>query len=219
MSKLTPLIPCCIVALVLCTAEAPWAADQTLNGTWALDEEASQNLDDVAREFNRGQNERERRKEKQGFSRDEMTTNSGGNRYDKQMRATTRMIREDNRSKVWDVADNARLLLEAESIRLYESRKVAVLYGSDAKRLLTVNPAGRAYSASGTQITRDQFGRSLTYRDGEAIVIETDLVSGDRLVERFVPDSEADRMMMEIRLQEGARGPWLEFVRVFDRTN
>ena len=70
---------------------------------------------------------------------------------------------------------------------------------------------------SGRELTADSIGRSLAYLDDEAIMIETDMIAGGTVIERFELDEETDRLTVTVRLQQRARGPWLELVRFFER--
>lgn len=207
--------PTSLAVLIVVLLMTPACLANALNGTWTLDEAASDDVDEAGRAFNKELNELERERTKQKFDRDQRTR--AGNKYDEQRLATEALIREDHRSRNWDIPEDVRTLVETPSLKLYQGRKVAILYGEAAKRLLTINPAGRAFSVSGTQITRDEFGRALTYVDGEAVVVETDLTSGDRLVERFETADGGSRLVYTVRFQLAARGPWLEFQRLFDR--
>ncbi|MEQ8231756.1 MAG: hypothetical protein RLW61_15675 [Gammaproteobacteria bacterium] len=195
----------------------PLAAEEALNGTWALDEQASTALEDAAKAFNDELNEQRRNSRRQTFDRD-----SGGrsrSRFDGQVRATSEMIAEDMRSLEWGEAPLQRDILTAATLKLYVARKVAVLYDGALKRLLTINPAGRAYSVSGTEVTNDEVGRSLTYLENGQLVIETSVHGGGRMVERYRVEDGGQRLMMKAELQERRDGPWLEFEREFARAD
>ena len=51
----------------------------------------------------------------------------------------------------------------------------------------------------------------------EAVMIETAMIAGGKVIERFELEEETDRLTVTVRLQQRARGPWLEFVRYFER--
>jgi len=206
-----------LVALALVVAGLGAGAEQAdLNGTWQLDEDRSQDLAAAGRAFNDERNEQERSRRKQEFDRTS-SNNRTRNKFQAAADASEALIREDHRSNVWRVPDDATPIVEAESIRLYVSRKIAVLYDSALKRLLTINPGGRAYSVKGTEITEDALGRTLTYFDDDALVIETDFSVGGRVVERYALAEDGARCVLSLRVQEDARGPWLEFSREYTR--
>ena len=171
-----------LMALAALLSTAPAVLAGAVNGTWQLDPAASENLDEAADALNTRLNEEERSKP-QEFER--RSSASGGNRYQAQVDAVQRMIREDNRSRAWGGPPEVREMLSAETLKIYQERKVVILYDSARKRLLRINPAGRAFSYSGTETTDDELGRSLTYLDDDALVVETSVYDGSNLVERF----------------------------------
>jgi hypothetical protein len=193
------------------------AAPEAFNGTWLLDAERSQEFEEAGREFNKRLNEEERSKRKQEFERPQTASNPTRNRFQAQADAAIEMIKEDHRSNAWSVPDNAEPLIGAASIKLYVARKIAVLYDGGIRRLLTINPGGRAFSLRGSEITDDEIGRSLTYFEDEALIIETEFGVGGRLVERYSVAGDGARLVATLRVQEAARGPWLEFVREYVR--
>lgn len=202
-----------LVALVTMTSSR---ASEALNGTWMLDEERSTTLEAAGAAFNDELNEARRRNKRQTFDRSNSNSRVRG-RFDQQVAATSEMIAEDMRSIKWGDTAMQQDILNASTIKLYVARKVAVLYGSSLKRLLTINPAGRAYSVSGTEVTNDAVGRSLTYLEDGQLVIETSVHGGGRMVERFRYDAAQDRLVVKAELQERRDGPWLEFERVFEQ--
>jgi hypothetical protein len=201
--------------LVLCAAlgAAAVAHAGAVNGTWRLDAAASENLEDVADALNDRLNEKERDKP-QEFER---RSSSGGNRYQAQVDAVERMIKEDNRSRAWGGPPEVREMLNAQTLKIYQQKKVVILYDGQRKRLLRINPAGRAFSYSGTETTDDELGRSLTYLDDEALVVETQVYDGGNLVERFEVVDGGARLRMTARQRERSAGPWLELTREFTR--
>ena len=68
-------------------------------------------------------------------------------------------------------------------------------------------------------MTSDEIGRSLTYVEDGALVIETDVYNGDKLAERFALGADPDTLEVTIRLKDGNRRPWLEYQRVFRRAD
>jgi hypothetical protein len=205
-----------VLATCLVVALDADASPEQLNGTWSLDAEGSQDFETAGREMNERLNEEARSKSKQKFGRDEQSDPSG-NRFQAQASAAHRMIREDRRSYDWEVPEEAEPIVEAESIKIYLARKLAILYGDELRRLLAINPGGRVYSVRGTEYSDDEIGRSLTWIDGDALVIETGLVVGGKLVERYELDAASERLVVTVRLQQQPGAPWLEFVRRFAR--
>ena len=207
---------CLMLLLVSLLATTSSRASEVLNGTWVIDEERSTTLEAAGAVFNDELNEARRRNKRQTFDRSNSNSRARG-RFDQQVAATSEMIAEDMRSIKWGDTAMQQDILNASTIKLYVARKVAVLYGSSLKRLLTINPAGRAYSVSGTEVTNDAVGRSLTYLEDGQLVIETSVHGGGRMVERFRYDAAQERLVMKAELQERRDGPWLEFERVFEQ--
>ena len=212
------LIPVLIVfAVVLCHIPTAVAESGRINGSWMLDEESSENIADAGSKTNKEIAIVRREKNIQKFSRDEQQK-LHGSRFSRQARSVEKMIRDDTRSEIWDPPDLVRIMLEAESIKLYSARKLAVLYGTEVRRLLRMNETGRSHTVSGKELTADSIGRSLAYLDDEAIMVETDMIAGGRVIERFELEEATDRLAVTVRLQQRARGPWMEFVRYFERS-
>ncbi|MGR8920651.1 MAG: hypothetical protein ACU85V_13625 [Gammaproteobacteria bacterium] len=203
------------VLLLLSLLGAGAVSGHGLNGSWDLDEAASEDFSDAARAKSDELNAARRERKDAGFAR-ERQARSGQNRFQSQVDATERMIEEDSRSVEWASAPELRIILEAENIRLHADRKVVVLYDGEQRRLLTINPAGRAYSVSGTEITIDEVGRSLTYFEGDTLVIETAAYAGGDLVERYTA-AGADRLLQEVTRRESSDGPSVTVRREFRR--
>jgi hypothetical protein len=208
---------CWILLFVLLHTTTISHANEALNGTWAVDEELSTTLEAAGAAFNDELNEARRRNKRQTFDRSNSNSRRTRGRFDQQVAATSEMIAEDMRSIKWGDTVMQQDMLNASTIKLYIARKVAVLYGGSLKRLLTINPAGRAYSVSGTEVTNDAVGRSLTYLEDGQLVIETSVHGGGRMVERFRYDAARERLVMKAELQERRDGPWLDFERVFEQ--
>ena len=193
------------------------AADATgMNGEWVLDADVSENLKDTARKRNDALNVEWRNKRENKFSKDQHKA-KGTNRFQNQLDATERMIGEDSRSLDWSGSVEVHRILESKSIKLYRARKIAILYDGKQKRLLKVNPSGRAYSVKGTEITDDEVGSSLTYFDDDYLVIETSPPVGGQLIERYHLDDSQNQMVQELSIEERPGGPTLEFARRFNR--
>lgn len=196
------------------------AADpKSFNGTWVLDVENSQNLEDAGKERNKELMYERRLKHKQEFDRSSGTPSGKRGGMFAHAAATAEIINDDARPLPWEVTEEVEAMIEAESIKLYFARKIAILYGSERKRLLKVNTSGRSFSVSGSAVTKDEIGTSMTYVEDGSIVVETDTRWRDRMVERFALNDTAEQLSVTIRLQQVGQGPWLEYVRVFDRTN
>lgn len=201
------------MVLIAAVSIFPAQAQPPSSGTWHLDEARSEVLDDVARKFNDELNEQRRKRKKQTFDRERRPKSR--NRFQNQADATEEMIREDSRSTDWGGPEHVRNLLEASRIKLYVSSKVVVLYDDKLKRLLVTNPAGRAFSLSGTELTVDDYGRTLTFFDDEALYIETEMHEGGKFIERYSVESQSAELVQHLTLQERSGGPKMELTRYF----
>ena len=217
--RIAPLL--LAVTCVLCRAPDTHADVKSFNGTWTLNEEASQTFKEAGKVRNKELLAERRIEHKKEFDRSPGTPSGRGQTggIASHAEASMRMMREDERPPVWEATDEVAQMLEAESIKLYYARKIAILYGAERKRLLTVNPAGRSFSVKGSSITKDEIGTSLTYLEDETIVIETNTRWRDKLIERFELNDTSDHLLVTIRMQQIGQGPWLEYVRVFNRAN
>ncbi len=202
----------CVLALLLMAGAA--AATPVLNGTWQLDEEASDDVAEAGRAYAAALNEARRAAKGKQFDDNKPTSN---NRFQAQADAALEMIREDARSDDWYADPDVVAIADARSIKIYVSRRIAILYDGEHRRLLTINPSGRAFSVRGTEITDDDFGRSLSYIEDQAMVIETTLHVGGKLVERYELDGGEDRLRMTIGYRQRASSPELQLERFYRR--
>lgn len=205
-----------LLGAVLATPFRAAAGATGMNGEWVLDAGASENLEDSSRKMNDALNLKWREKRENKFSKDQHKA-TGTNRFQNQLDATERMIGEDSRSLDWTGSAEVQRILESKSIKLYQARKIAILYDGKQKRLLSVNPSGRAYSVKGAEITDDGVGSSLTYFDDGYLVIETSPPVGGQLIERYHLDDSQNQMVQELSIEERPGGPALEFARRFNR--
>jgi len=189
-----------------------------LNGTWTVDQALSATLESAADARNKELKEEYRRNKKQKFSKDEQR-NRGGDRFQAQLMATEGMIRENDLDIDWGGPPEVREMLAARTIKLYQASKAVILYDGGRRRMLAINPAGKAYSVSGTEVNEDEIGRSLAYVDDGALVVETDIYNGDKVIERFASAEGSNELTVRIQLQEGRRSPLLEYERVFRRAD
>lgn len=198
----------------VCAFETVAAGDTLTRGMWHLNPGASQNLIDETKNLNNRLNAQRREREYEKDPRQKKS--SSRNRFQATADAVENMIREDSRSIDWAISDDIEMIATCESIKLYQGGKVVVLYGSDLRRLLRLNPQGRAFSVSGQEITKDDVGRSLTFYEDGALVIETKPFDGGRLVERYSVDAESNQLTQSLEILEREGGPKLSFSRVFD---
>lgn len=198
------------LACVLCYAPDTRADPRSFNGLWTLNEAESQTFEDAGKERNK--ESLRKRRIKHGKELDAAETEfARGHGIE--------LLRKDQRPRPWSATGGVGEMLETESIKLYYGRKIAILYGAQRRRLLALNPGGRAFSLSGSTVTKDDIGDSIAFLDDRTIVIETDTRWGDKLVERFELNDTSEHLLVTVRMQQIPQGPWLEYVRVFDRAD
>lgn len=203
-----------VLACVLYHAADTRADPRSFNGTWTLNQEGSQTFEGAGKERNKSLLAKVRLKRAKELDPKYHERDSAA-----EHRQSVELLSDDERPATWIAMDEVAPLLEAESIKLYFARKIAILYGAERKRLLTLNASGRSYTVSGSTLTKDDIGTSLAYLEGGAMVIETDTRWGERLVERFELNETSEHLLVTVRMQQIAKGPWLEFERVFDRSD
>jgi hypothetical protein len=101
-------------------------------------------------------------------------------------------------------------------LKLYVSDRIFVSNDGKLKRLVSPNPAGRVYSATGKGVSKDAIGQTLAYLDDDAFVIETRTNSAELLTERFELTAD-DALMVSIVLKNPDWRREISFVRRFER--
>ena len=139
-------------------------AEEIYNGTWILNESESDNIQKTMQRVRRAQQEEIDQREEEKQKRNSRPDIFGRNREwdDRRGRGATAVIPKRMRN-----------MIGSESIKIYFSRKLAIAYGKDIKRLLTPNPHGRVYSATGAGLSKDNVGETLSYIEDGVLFIET----------------------------------------------
>lgn len=203
------------IALVVVAAPAWSATTDQFNGTWVLAQSEQETFEAKAQELTEKLNEANRKRAEKRFI--DSSRRPTGDRFYAQQESTERTINEDARSISWSLDDDLRAMFEAESIKLYQARLCAILYDKKVKRLIALNPNGRSYSRSGNEIAHDAIGKTVGFFENGALVLDTDLAGGDRLIEHFSLDAAGDELTLEIKLRRRDLGRTLEFKRVYTR--
>ena len=202
---------------MLSTAPVCARADNAkLNGSWVLDEAQSETYKDAARKVNEQILKLRKKHRKQGFGGQEHS-GAGGNKYYEQQRATQDRIGEDSVNIDWSLFDDLNTVMAAKTIKIYQSRMCAVLYDQRIKRLFSINPEGNSYSISGTEIAHDMIGRTVSYFEGQTLVVDTDIKGGDRLMERFALGTSDDELTIVAKYRRTDLRRTVEYTRIFHR--
>lgn len=109
-----------------------------------------------------------------------------------------------------------RSMIGAEVIKIYFSRKLAIAYDKSIKRLLTPNPNGRVYSASGAGLSKDEIGETLSYVEDGIVYIETRTNVG-RIKERIDALEEPGKLIITWTVDAPAVSRAIEMVTVYDK--
>lgn len=202
---------------MLCVVSLNLPAVEALSGNWVLDDELSDEFNAVSKALNKAIKKARRKAESENQKFDTGSKPRERNRYDSQVRATEAQIKDATIEKYWGGPAAQNLIFQTDAIKFYVGRKVAVLYGNDQKRLLKINPSGRAYSYSGTEVTDDYLGRSLTYFDGGVLVIETTGRTGMEFVEKYRVAEETGQLIQALEIEDDRHTHTLTMTRYFDR--
>jgi hypothetical protein len=202
---------------MLCVVSLNLPAVEALSGNWVLDDELSDEFNAVSKALNKAIKKARRKAESENQKFDTGSKPRERNRYDSQVRATEAQIKDATIEKYWGGPAAQNLIFQTDAIKFYVGRKVAVLYGNDQKRLLKINPSGRAYSYSGTEVTDDYLGRSLTYFDGGVLVIETTGRTGMEFVEKYRVAEETGQLIQALEIEDDRHAHTLTMTRYFDR--
>lgn len=188
----------CFCATLYNTALAAADDPVPLSGSWVLDEAASDSIKERFKHF---------RKSKRGGFRD----GGIGGKTDRAGSGRKRSADDDAapRGSVRDLVSAARLSIAGRE-------HVSIVYDDRITRELEPNPNGRVYSASGDELVVDRFGYTLSFWEGDVLVIETTTRRGLDIVERYRVDRAAKRLTVEISVTpSGEFG--VDILRVFDR--
>ena len=109
-----------------------------------------------------------------------------------------------------------RTMISADVVKIYFSRKLAISYDKEVKRLLTPNPNGRVYSATGAGLSKDSVGETLSYMDDDILHIETRTDIG-KIKERIDPFTEPGKLIITWTIEAPAIEQRVEMTTVYDK--
>lgn len=89
------------------------------------------------------------------------------------------------------------------------------VYDDDLPRAVRPNPAGRVFSARGDELVADSFGHTLSYLEGETLVLETDPPEGGKFIERFTVRPAPRRLEYRATIDMRVLSEPVELVRHF----
>ena len=195
-----------LIVSFLCATNAS-LANETYNGRWQLDEKNSDDLQDVMERVRRENQEEIDQKEQERQERQQRPDIFGRDRSwdDNRARGATAVIPKLMRT-----------MISSEIIKIYFSRKLAIAYDKNFKRLLTPNPNGRVYSASGAGISKDEIGETLSYVEDGILYIETRTSVG-RLKERIDALQVPGKLIIDWSVDAPAVPRAIEMRTVYDK--
>jgi len=192
---------------------------EVLSGHWQLLGKVSDNFKKSSKKLNAQimKDRRLKESENQKFDRKKPKER---NKYQAQRAATERQINDNSVNKYWGGPDEQMQIMKAKEVKIHVGRKIIVLYDSSLKRLLTINPQGRAFSHSGTEVTRDVVGYSLTYAADKKLIIETTGITGVEFSEHYYLDPETQNLVQELHVEDDRSSVYsLNMVRYFIRAD
>ncbi len=127
------------------------ADTEQMNGNWVLDAERSESYRDAVKEIKLQLLKLHKRHKKDQFSA-ARSGSGGGNKYYQQEQYSKELRAEDTVDVDWSLPGALGTVMEAKTIKIYQSRMCAMLYDKKFKRLFAINPEGNSYSAKGTGI-------------------------------------------------------------------
>ena len=93
-----------------------------------------------------------------------------------------------------------------------------IVYDQDLPRTVIPNPAGRVFTASGDELVVDTMGHTLTYWDGQVLVIESDPPTGGKVIERLEVQGSPRQLHYSIKIRLRVLKEPVELKRVFQPT-
>lgn len=194
----------------------PAAADtDQLNGSWVLDPAQSESYKDAAKVVKEQIMRAHKRARKKEFG--DSSHSQGGDQFHEQERSSREIRAEDTVDVDWALPDPLATVMQAKTIKIYQSRMCAMLYDKKFKRLFGINPDGNSYSAKGTEFAHDDIGRTFGYFEGQTLVIDTDIKGGDRLLERLTLNEAGSELTIVTKYRRTDLGRTLEYKRIFQR--
>ena len=90
-----------------------------------------------------------------------------------------------------------------------------IVYDSELPRTVIPNPGGRIFSAKGDELVVDTLGHTLSYWEGQVLVLESDPPSGGKVVERLEVQDNPRQLNYSIKIRMKILKEPVELKRVF----
>jgi hypothetical protein len=193
--------------ILLLLSQSAVSANDAFNGTWLFNKNRSDDLQDVMEMIRRQNQEDIDQREAEKQKRQQKVDIFGKNREwdDRRGRPATAVVPKMMRA-----------LISSEMIKIYYSRKLAISYDNKTKRLLTPNPNGRVYSATGAGLNNDELGETLSYIENDVLFIETRTEVG-KIKERIDPIAEPGKLTITWNIKAPSMERAVEMTTVYDK--
>ncbi len=189
-----------------------------LVGTWALNEDLSDDVEDVLDDKLRPLRSYPGSDRGAGRGEDHDSQDSGHDVSQQAYWDAVRENRERRSMKNLRRLGSAYPLLTATRLVITANQPgVDIVYDELLPRHVRPNPEGRIYSAKGDELVSDSLGFTLAYWEGGVLVMEIDPPNGGKFIERLSVPAHSGRLQYSIRLQHLALIEPVEITRVFDR--
>lgn len=216
--RVAPFFGGLLLASLLLMPGAAAADDRlaaALQGNWELNEDASDDIDDVLDDKLR----------KLPRTPPAIAREGGvGQRTSREMQQqaywdTLARSRERRAKKNLRRLGTAYPLILAESVTIADDADgLRFTYDGELPRLVRPNPEGRVYTANGDELVVDTIGYTLSYWDGKVLVLETDPPNGGgRFVERVELSDGGRQLKYSVNLKLRVLTEPVTVHRVFDR--
>ena len=200
--------------LVFLALAAPCAGESSIAGSWVLDEELS---DDVEDAFNGKLRRRSfptptaavrpgEKKSQQEMSQDNYWETIKKSRERRSMKNLTRL------GTAYPLLTVTHLVIESNA------GNFKFVYDDLLPRTVKPNSEGRIFSASGDELVADTIGHTLGYWEKDQLVLETDAPTGGKYIERLKLIGQAARLEYSIKVNVRALNEPVEVKRIFRRS-
>ncbi|MEQ8233681.1 MAG: hypothetical protein RLW61_20465 [Gammaproteobacteria bacterium] len=212
-----PLLGLVLLVGVMAGARAAGGDVTALSGHWTLDEDASDDPEDVF----------DGKLRRRGLSLDTpLSRTPTGERptiADKSQENYWRSVAEkDERRAMRNLRRLGTVypLITSTALDISTAEGgLTVVYDGELPRFVRPNPAGRVFSASGDELVADTLGYTLAYWDAGDLVLETDPPDGGKYIERLHLAAGGERIEYHVKVRGRMLTEPVELMRAFTRAD
>ncbi len=202
------LLPAIFAALLLAGAAR---GEPVIEGSWLIDEKLS---DDPKKAF-----KGKLRKSAHPTPSSPAKASGGGTVYDRTQANYWGTVSKGNEGS--SIKDLRRLgtaypLVKNRRFDIARDNDVyEIVYDGELPRMVIPNPNGRVFSASGDELVVDTLGHTLSYWEGQVLVIESDPPAGGKVIERLDVQDSPRQLNYSIKIRMKILKEPVEIKRVF----